>query len=344
MAEKSFPLENTMYTAEDAQLWFATRTSGVYADGHLGVSADGTMNLTLYSGIAWMHYDQFAGCVYANTDSLILPVEMSDASFNRIDRVCIRLEMLNNTCYAYIKKGTAASAPVPPELQRDNVAYEISVAQILVGVGVTAINAGDITDERLDADVCGLMSDGVTGIDTSVIQAQFRDMLQQLHDENVMRDPGVLRIDEIMSLTEVEKGNVYTSLGLDEESLGGMKKELLWTNASPVSAFGEQSLTLLYDQRPEILEIHYIYNKNAIYAIGVSYIAAGVGDNGTGSYIISFDPNASFVSAHRYVSVTCADGEMTVRFGNGARYSSYGGGKTLTGDIVIPYKIYACYN
>lgn len=24
MAEKSFPLENTMYTAADAQLWFAT--------------------------------------------------------------------------------------------------------------------------------------------------------------------------------------------------------------------------------------------------------------------------------------------------------------------------------
>lgn len=124
----------------------------------------------------------------------------------------------------------------------------------------------------------------------------------------------------------------------------GMRKKLLWTNASPGSAFGEQSLTLLYDQRPEILEIHYVYNKNAIYSIGVSYIAAGEGDIRTGSYIISFDPNASFVSAHRYVSVDCADGEMTMSFGTGARYSSYGGGKTLTGDIVIPYKIYAWHN
>lgn len=180
MAEKSFPLENTMYTAADAQLWFATRTSGVYADGHLGVSSAGTMDVTLHSGISWLHYDQFAGCVYANTDNLVLTVEMSDASFNRIDRVCIRLEMLNNKCYAYIKKGTPASNPVPPELQRDNVAYEISVAQIFVGVGVTAINAGDITDERLDADVCGLMSDGVTGIDTSVIHAQVSALIRTL--------------------------------------------------------------------------------------------------------------------------------------------------------------------
>ncbi len=180
MAEKSFPLENTLYTAQDAQLWFATRTSGVYADSHLGVSAAGTMELTLKSGIAWLHYDQFAGCVYANTDNLVLAVEMSDGSYNRIDRVCIRLEMLNNKCYAYIKKGTAAQTPVPPELQRDNVAYEISVAQVYVGLGVTAINAGDVTDERLNADVCGLMSDGVTGIDTSMIYAQVSDLIAKI--------------------------------------------------------------------------------------------------------------------------------------------------------------------
>ena len=146
MAEKSFPLEATEYTAADAQLWFATRTSGVYAGTHLGVTADGTMNLTLGKGIAWLHYDEFVGCVYGNTSELTLAVEMSDAQYNRIDRVCIRLERLANKCYAYIKKGTAASNPVPPELQRDNVAYEISVAQIFVGVGVTVINAADIMD------------------------------------------------------------------------------------------------------------------------------------------------------------------------------------------------------
>lgn len=180
MAEKSFPLENTMYTAADAQLWFATRTSGVHAGTHLPVTAAGTMNVTVGAGIAWLHYDQFAGCVYANTDNLTLSLEMSDGAYDRIDRVCIRLEMLNNRCYLYIKKGTAANSPVPPALQRDNVAYEISVAQIRVGVGVTAINAGNITDERLDSSVCGLMRDGVTGIDTSVISAQVTALINEL--------------------------------------------------------------------------------------------------------------------------------------------------------------------
>lgn len=206
MAEKCFPLENTLYTAKDAQMWFATRTSGVYAGEHLPVTASGSMGVTLGAGVAWMHYDTFAGCVYGNTENTALTVDISDAQYGRIDRVCIRLEMLNNTCHAYVKKGTAAATPVAPELQRDNVAYEISVARIYVGVGVTAINAGDITDERLDASVCGLMSDGVTGVDTSVINAQamalineMRDNLQAVYDgielANVSEYTGTLAAD-----------------------------------------------------------------------------------------------------------------------------------------------------
>lgn len=182
MAEKCFPLENTAYTAEDAQLWFATRQSGVYAGTHLGVTANGTMAVTLGKGIAWLHYADFAGCVYGNTAGKALTVELADAQYKRIDRVCIRLEILNNTCYAYIKKGTAAASPSAPALQRDAAAYEISVAQIAVASGATAISAGDITDERLDEDVCGLMRDGVTGIDTSVMEAQFAAVLGELED------------------------------------------------------------------------------------------------------------------------------------------------------------------
>lgn len=197
MAEKSFPLENTEYTAADAQLWFAMRTTGVYAGTHLPVTAAGTMDLTMGPGIAWLHYDMFAGIVYGNTENRTLTVGMSDAALDRIDRVCIRLEILNNVCYAYIKQGVPSSAPEPPALQRDNVAYEISVAQIYVGVGVVAINAGDITDERLDADVCGLMSDGVTGIDTSVIQAQWEALIKELQAELQAVYEGVEKVNII---------------------------------------------------------------------------------------------------------------------------------------------------
>lgn len=195
MAEKSFPLENTAYTAADAQLWFATRQSGVYAGTQLGVTANGTMALTLGKGIAWLHYAEFAGCVYANTTDKALTVELADAQNSRIDRVCIRLEILNNTCYAYVKKGTSAASPVAPALQRDATAYEISVAKIAVAAGATAINAGNITDERLDETVCGLMRDGVTGIDTSVMQSQFNAILSDLEDNLQAVYDGVTKVN-----------------------------------------------------------------------------------------------------------------------------------------------------
>lgn len=202
MAEKSFPLENTLYTAADAQLWMCTRTTGVYTNAHLGVTANGTMAVTLGPGIAWLHYDDYGGCVYGNTDDKALTVEMSDGSQNRIDRVCIRLEILNNKCYAYIKKGTPAATPSAPALQRNNLAYEISVAQIYVGVGVTKINAANITDERLNSDVCGLMRDGVTGIDTSMMQNQFTSALNNM----------ILQVNQTVSSTQTQANALLNEL------------------------------------------------------------------------------------------------------------------------------------
>lgn len=55
---------------------------------------------------------------------------------------------------------------------------ELSVT--LTAAGATAINAGNITDERLDEAVCGLMRDGVTGIDTGVLQSQYNAILAEL--------------------------------------------------------------------------------------------------------------------------------------------------------------------
>lgn len=182
MAEKSFPLENTDYAAEDAQLWFATRTSGVYAGEHLAVEAAEGLNVTINPGIAWLKYSTFGGIVYGNTDAITKAVGMSDANYTRIDRVCIRFDIIANTCGIVVKAGTPASQPEPPALTRDVTAYEISIAKITVNAGATAITSADITDERLDDTVCGLMSDGVTGVDTSVMQAQFDALLKNVQE------------------------------------------------------------------------------------------------------------------------------------------------------------------
>lgn len=180
MAELSFPLENTDYGAEEAQLWFSGRTSGVFAAEELAVSAGDGMSVVLGEGRAWMAYTKFAGVVYANTAATALTVPTSDAYFDRIDRVIIRFDRTGNTIKAMIISGSPASRPSIPAIARNDSTFDLSVAQIRVRTGATGITAADITDERLDESVCGLMEDGVTGIPTSVFQAQWSALLEQL--------------------------------------------------------------------------------------------------------------------------------------------------------------------
>lgn len=182
MAELSFPLDNTDYGAEEAQLWFSGRTSGVFASNELGVSAGDGMTVILGKGRAWLAYAQFAGVVYANTTETTLTVATSNPNFDRIDRVVIRFDRTGNTINARIIQGVASSTPTAPNIVRNDSTYDISVAQIRVKTGVTEITSADITDERLNSAVCGLMEDGVTGIDTSVFQSQWNALLSNLQN------------------------------------------------------------------------------------------------------------------------------------------------------------------
>lgn len=160
MAERSFPLENTLYTAEEASLWFAPRTSGVHASDVLGVTASDGLSVTVSSGLAWLKYAEFAGVAYANTEAKRLQLDAASTNYPRIDRIVIRYSKSENKVYLAVRKGTAASSPAAPAIVRDANTYEISLAQVRINAGATTVSS--VTDERLNNDVCGLMTDGVT--------------------------------------------------------------------------------------------------------------------------------------------------------------------------------------
>lgn len=160
MAERSFPLENTLYTAEEASLWFAPRTSGVHASDVLGVTASDGLSVTVAPGIAWLKYAEFAGVAYGNTEAKRLQLDAASTNYPRIDRIVIRYSKSENKVYLAVRKGTAASSPSAPAIVRDANTYEISLAQVRINAGATSVSS--ITDERLNNDVCGLMTDGVT--------------------------------------------------------------------------------------------------------------------------------------------------------------------------------------
>lgn len=88
---------------------------------------------------------------YLYNDSVKAITITRDANYSRLDRVVIRLNLSTKTVSINIKQGAAASNPQVPVLQRDNLIYELSLAQLKVP------REGDITviDERSRQELCG---------------------------------------------------------------------------------------------------------------------------------------------------------------------------------------------
>lgn len=192
MAEiKSFPNNQDEYSgAEDVMRWLHGRTSGVFAAaGNAAVAALTTpgMAVTVSDGTGWLSNSNGDGVVWwndsesVNGSKLQLAIDAADGVLNRIDRVIVEWKTTNYVDRPEIKvlKGTASSQAAAPALTNNGTLRQISLAQISVAAGTTAITASMITDERQDTEVCGLVTDGLS-IDTSVINAQFSELLEQL--------------------------------------------------------------------------------------------------------------------------------------------------------------------
>ncbi|MDF1512157.1 hypothetical protein PZE06_29420, partial [Robertmurraya sp. DFI.2.37] len=48
--------------------------------------------------------------------------------------------------------------PLAPELQRDADIYELGIADVYIGAGVTSISQANITDQRGNSNLCGTVN------------------------------------------------------------------------------------------------------------------------------------------------------------------------------------------
>ncbi|MCP3026598.1 hypothetical protein [Halobacillus sp. A5] len=97
------------------------------------------------------------GFMYENTSVLDLEHEIADPDQDRIDRIVLRFDNDPEVMefFAYVKKGSPADTPVPPDLTRNSTVHELSVAQVRIAAGKSFIEQSQITDERSDEKVCG---------------------------------------------------------------------------------------------------------------------------------------------------------------------------------------------
>jgi hypothetical protein len=114
----------------------------------------------------------------------MLTHDVADGVLDRIDRIVVTWETTNYVALPTISilKGTASSTPVPPTLTNSTTQRQISIARVRIPAGTISVSASMITDERLDPDVCGIVTETVR-VDTSTMQSQFEALLTAIQNE-----------------------------------------------------------------------------------------------------------------------------------------------------------------
>lgn len=194
MAEiKSFPNNQDVYVgAECVMKWLHGRTSGVFgAESNLAMNVvPSSMSIQISDGIGWLSNANGDGIVFWNDSKqtsgskLTLTHDVADGVLDRIDRIVVTWETTNYVALPTISvlKGTASSVPVPPALTNNNIKRQISLAKVSIPAGVVSLQPQMVTDERLDPDVCGLVTETIK-VDTSTMQNQFESLLNAIQNE-----------------------------------------------------------------------------------------------------------------------------------------------------------------
>lgn len=149
MQDSGFFNGDTEYGQEEFNRYFNNLfESGVSLDdsGNMTLEVSGGQgSITVGDGFAILR-----GFYFHNDSDTVFPV-VPDANYTRIDRLVVQVNLLSGPAELVVKSGVAGSNPKPPELQRDDNTYEISLAKLTVAANGTVT----VADERFDASVCG---------------------------------------------------------------------------------------------------------------------------------------------------------------------------------------------
>ena len=216
--------KRTMLAEDWAKYISSFITDGIRNGGTcLQVTNDTGMLIKIDEGIA-----NIQGYIFiAERDSkgryIELEVEDSHNQYDRIDRVVLRLDRngAKRNIEPIILRGNASAEPIPPILTRNNLVYDISLAKILVKANTLVIEKEDITDERFDDEVCGLIN-SILGLDSSQWQRMFDEFMEGIKQENTEEiDKVKEELEQIFNnqMTEIEKW--FTEINLDITKLKG---------------------------------------------------------------------------------------------------------------------------
>lgn len=216
-----------VYDANDFAEYFALFIgNGVFADpmNQLKVVPKSGLTVTLKKGNAFID-----GYWYKLSEDMDFTLSPNGTSYAITDVIAVTLDKTNRAITAKKKERVSSIIPV-----NDGVVHELIVASISLGVGVSSITEGMITDQRPYEDYCGFVTGTVDQIDAgemfTQLEAQFNEWFSTIQGKLTSDVAGSLQtqIDDLDQklddvITEVEtkiNGNTAVMEWVHEESGG----------------------------------------------------------------------------------------------------------------------------
>ena len=243
MALVTYPLNDTDYSAEDAELFHCTRSSGIYANDDFDYSVTGTDNtITIGVGLGWIRNSKFSGKVVALKKALSLDLGVPDPVYPRIDAVVIQFDVNKNSTEIVAKQGAAASSPSAPAVSRTEALYELHLYHVRREAGAAAVAVSNVTDLRQDQNYCGLMADSVTVVYNGTLRATA--MLSASGWSDTAPYTQSVAVDGILATDCPHYGVVYTDAYAAEKEAFALVDDL-------ETAGGRVTFTC-FDEKPKV--------------------------------------------------------------------------------------------
>ena len=149
--------------------------NGVFANpsDNFQVLVKENMSLTVKKGYAFIQ-----GVFAIGDTEETISLDKADG-LDRIDRIVIRHDdnLAVRAPKIVVIKGTPNGNPQAPDLVRTETQWDICLADVLVKAGAIKLTQDRVTDQRLNSEVCGVVTCTIDQVDTTTIFEQYQSAL-----------------------------------------------------------------------------------------------------------------------------------------------------------------------
>ena len=143
--------DRTMSSSSWRKMLKSFFTNGIFTQNDFLTTANNSMQLTVGTGNASIN-----GAFYPLEEEKTLSIDSSSGTYTRYDAVCIEFNLTDRQFYLKIVKGGSDSKRPTPV--RTSSTYQLFVAIVSIGQGVTKLVQNNISDVRSDPNYCGYVT------------------------------------------------------------------------------------------------------------------------------------------------------------------------------------------